>query len=158
MCWETEDELYNGGSAFKIACRDARGVMVTLIADSYYGYCKKEVKTQISYSANLFGLCEEEHAGGALVYASYDLGEEFSGDLHVRKQGHSFAEMSTLFAEAMDVQPEGYGIDRKYPDILYVPESRLAILVRGRLPPAPGERGVQVGSTHCSGGLATLRS
>ena len=122
MCWRKPGERYNDGGAFKIACRDHRGVMVTIIADNYFGYCKKEVKTQISYSANLFGLCEEEHAGGALVYASYDLGEEFSGDLHVRKQGHSFAETSTLFAEAMDVQPEGYGIDRKYPDILYVPE------------------------------------
>ncbi len=39
--------------------------MVTIIADNYFGYCKKEVKTQISYAANLFGLCEEEHAGGA---------------------------------------------------------------------------------------------
>ena len=60
-----EDELYNDGSAFKITCRDQRGVMVTIIADNYYGYCKKEVKTQISFAANLFGLCEEEHAGGA---------------------------------------------------------------------------------------------
>ena len=28
--------------------------MVTIIADNYYGYCKKEVKTQISFSANLY--------------------------------------------------------------------------------------------------------
>ena len=75
MCWRQPDELYNGGSAFKVCTRDARGVIVTIIADNYYGYCKKEVKTQISYSANLFGLAEEEHAGGALVYPSYDLGE-----------------------------------------------------------------------------------
>jgi hypothetical protein len=56
MCWTDEDEPYNGGRAFKAACRDARGVMVTMIADNYYGYCKKEVKTQISFAANLFGL------------------------------------------------------------------------------------------------------
>ncbi len=43
-------------------------MIVTIIADNYFGYCKKEVKTQISYSANLFGNAEEEHAGGALVY------------------------------------------------------------------------------------------
>ena len=43
-CWREENELYNGGKAFKIACRDERGVMVTIIADNYYGYCKKEVK------------------------------------------------------------------------------------------------------------------
>src|SRR6478752_5621195 len=73
VCWETEDELYNGGRAFKVCARDARGVIVTVIADTYFGYCKKEVKTQISYSANLFGNAEEEHSGGALVFASYNL-------------------------------------------------------------------------------------
>ena len=49
MCWRDEDELYNDGGAFKVTCRDQRGVMVTIIADNYFGYCKKEVKTQISY-------------------------------------------------------------------------------------------------------------
>src|SRR5690606_2274157 len=62
MCWKEADECYNNGTAFKLTARDERGVIVTMIADNYYGYCKKEVKTQISYSANLFGLCEEEHA------------------------------------------------------------------------------------------------
>jgi hypothetical protein len=51
--------------------------MVTIIADNYYGYCKKEVKTQISFAANLYGLCEEEHAGGAIAFATYVLGQEF---------------------------------------------------------------------------------
>jgi phosphoenolpyruvate carboxykinase (diphosphate) len=51
--------------------------MVTLIADNYFGYCKKEVKTQISYAANLSANAEEEHAGGALVFPSFDLGEDF---------------------------------------------------------------------------------
>jgi hypothetical protein len=122
MCWKTAGERYNGGSAFKVCARDATGVIVTLIADNYYGYCKKEVKTQISYSANLFGLAEEEHAGGALVYPTYDLGEEFSGNLHVQQRGHSFAEVSEKYAALMDVKPEGYAVDREYPDILYVPE------------------------------------
>ena len=81
MCWKTEDELYNGGNAFKLTARDETGVIVTIIADNYFGYCKKEVKTQLSFAANLFGLTEEEHAGGALVFASYDLGEEFNGDV-----------------------------------------------------------------------------
>ena len=58
MFWRDPHEPYNGGGAFKVACRDARGVMVTIIADNYYGYCKKEVKTQISYAANLYGMAE----------------------------------------------------------------------------------------------------
>ncbi len=69
MCWKKEDELYNGGNAFKLTARDESGVIVTIIADNYFGYCKKEVKTQFSFAANLFGLAEEEHAGGALVFA-----------------------------------------------------------------------------------------
>ncbi|MGA3006978.1 MAG: hypothetical protein ABSE59_03705 [Opitutaceae bacterium] len=122
LCWRNPDELYNGGSAFKVCSRDAGGTIVTVIADNYYGYCKKEVKTQISYSANLFGLAEEEHAGGALVYPAYDLGEEFSGNLHVQQRGHAFAEVAARYPSLMEVKPEGYAIDREYPDILYVPE------------------------------------
>ena len=122
MCWRNESELYNDGQAFKLTCRDETGVIVTIIADNYFGYCKKEIKTQISYSANLFGLCEEEHAGGALVFPSYDLGEEFAGNVHVRPMQHSFEEMVSLYGDVMEATPQGCAVDRKFPDILYVPE------------------------------------
>jgi hypothetical protein len=122
MCWKEASELYNEGSAFKLTCRDEAGVIVTLIADNYFGYCKKEVKTQISYAANLFGLCEEEHAGGALVFPAFDLGEEFSGDIHVKPMGHTFAEATSLYGHLMEVKPEGWAVDKQYPDIIYVPE------------------------------------
>ena len=81
QCWKDEAELYNGGKAFKCVARDERGVIVTIIADNYFGYCKKEVKTQIGYSANLFGCVEEEHAGGAVAYPRYNLGQEYT-DIH----------------------------------------------------------------------------
>lgn len=123
MAWREPGELYNGGRAFKLTCRDESGVIVTLIADNYFGYCKKEVKTQISFSANLYGLCEEEHAGGALVFPSYDLGEDFSGDVHVRPMGHSFTEAVALYGDRMELQPEGHAVDRTYPDIIYVPQN-----------------------------------
>jgi len=122
MCWKSPDELYNDGSAFKITARDESGTVVTVISDNYFGYCKKEVKTQISMAANLFGLCEEEHAGGALVFPSYDLGEEFAGGVHVQHRGHSFEDAAELFKDVMELKPEGYAVDRKYADILYVPE------------------------------------
>ncbi|HUA36836.1 MAG TPA: hypothetical protein VMA35_00395 [Candidatus Sulfopaludibacter sp.] len=122
MGWKDEWEFYNNGGAFKLACRDETGVMVTIIADNYYGYCKKEVKTQISYAANLYGLCEEEHAGGALVFPAYDLGEEFSGDTHVKRMGHTFAETVSVHGATMELKPDGYAVDKQYPDIVYVPE------------------------------------
>ena len=131
MCWAAPDELYNDGQAFKLTARDARGVIVTMIADNYFGYCKKEVKTQISFAANLFGLCEEEHGGGAIAYPTYDLGESFSGFLHVKPLGHSFQEVRALYSDSIDFHESGYGIDKKYPDIVYVPED-VEFDLRGR--------------------------
>lgn len=112
MFREKEDELYNDGSAFKIACRDASGVCVTLIADSYYGYCKKEVKIQISYAANLFGQCEEEHSGGALAFPSFDLGEDFALSHFGREVDHTWEETVRLQQDRMTLHPDGYGVDK----------------------------------------------
>lgn len=122
MCWESADELYNDGGAFKLTCRDESGVVVTLIADNYFGYCKKEVKTQISYACNLYGLLEEEHAGGALAFPSYDLGEDFKLSEYVPEVDHGFSELIADYGHRMDLQPEGYGIDKEHPDVCYLPE------------------------------------
>lgn len=122
MCWEDENEIYNDGGGFKLTARDGSGVMVTLIADNYFGYCKKEVKTQISWSANLFGGCEEEHAGGAIAYPSYNLGEDFSLSSYYKMVDHTFSEVVERYGSHIDVRDEGYGIDRKYENILYLPE------------------------------------
>ncbi|HEY3252312.1 MAG TPA: hypothetical protein VGJ91_00100 [Polyangiaceae bacterium] len=122
MCYRDESELYNGGSAFKITCRDARGVIVTLIADNYYGYCKKEVKTQIGYAANLFGACEEEHSGGVSAYPSYVLGNHFNEAQSLDLKRTTFAQMlSTLGPRALP-NSEGYAVDATYPECIYVPE------------------------------------
>lgn len=122
MCWTSPDELYNNGGAFKITCRDKRGIIVTIIADNYYGYCKKEVKTQLSYAANLSGNAEEEHAGGAIAFPSFDLGEDFSLSDYSRPVDHKFSGLTSRYGEIFDLQPEGYGIDKQFPNILYVPE------------------------------------
>ncbi|MDO5629738.1 MAG: hypothetical protein Q4G43_15590 [Mobilicoccus sp.] len=120
MCWSDESEKYNDGGAFKICARDERGVIVTLIADSYFGYCKKEVKTQIGYSANLFGNVEEEHAGGALVFPSYDLGREFV-DVYSRP-GQTIAAVLERDPERFAAQPEGHAFDRVHEEFVLVPE------------------------------------
>ncbi|MBL4575285.1 MAG: hypothetical protein JKY51_04190 [Opitutaceae bacterium] len=122
MCWENEKEIYNDGSAFKITCRDKRGVIVTIIADNYFGYCKKEVKTQISYACNLYGLSEEEHSGGALAFPAYDLGENFSLSHYFPQVNHTFANVSESYAELMHLQPQGFGIDKTFANIIYLPE------------------------------------
>jgi phosphoenolpyruvate carboxykinase (diphosphate) len=121
MCWEKPDELYNGGSAFKIACRSSAGVMVTLIADNYYGYCKKEVKTQISFAANLMGNAEEEHAGGAVAFPSYSLGNEFVQHEKYWNR-RTFSDLVRDYAPIMDVSPDGFGVDKLHPNVIYLPE------------------------------------
>jgi len=123
MCWKDADELYNDGQSFKITARDESGVMVTMLADNYFGYCKKEVKTQIGFSANLIGLAEEEHAGGALAFPRRNHGEEYGVDSRTyTTPGYSFEDMISRYGEAMELQPEGYAIDRRYPQIIYVPQ------------------------------------
>jgi hypothetical protein len=123
MCWRREEEKYNDGQAFKVTCRDETGVIVTVLADNYFGYCKKEVKTQIGFSANLYGLCEEEHAGGAIAFASYILGQEFIGGQTVQLKPTTFAAAMRLLGDRVEVKPEGYAVDREHPTILYVPET-----------------------------------
>jgi len=122
MCWENEDEYYNDGTPFKITARTDEGIIITLIADNYFGYSKKEVKTQISYAANLLGNVEEEHAGGAIAFPSYSLGDQFHDDDQVLKDDHTFKKNAELYSDLMDIHHDGYGIDKKHKNIIYVHE------------------------------------
>lgn len=134
VCWKDENELYNGGQPFKITCRDERGVVVTLLADNYFGYSKKEIKTQISYSANLFGLVEEEHAGGAIAFSRKNVGANFNGNLFMKnhlKKSFYFSEVVEKFGSLMNLTPEGYGIDKKFDNIIYIPEDTDIDLYKG---------------------------
>jgi len=132
MCWKTESGAIQQWRCFQAdvprrirSHRHAhRGQLLRLL--------QKEVKTQISYAANLYGMCEEEHAGGALVFPAFDLGEEFDGDIHVKNKGHNFAEVSALYGSLMDVQPEGYAVDKKYPDIFTFRKTHRSICRRKR--------------------------
>ena len=127
MCWRDPNEKYNDGSPFKATCRTSAGIMLTLIADNYYGYCKKEVKTQISFAANLMGNVEEEHAGGALAFQSFSLGDEFQLDSQ-RYNGRTFDDVAKDYAEFVESRPEGYGVDRFCEHLIYVPENAKASL------------------------------
>ena len=121
MCWRAAAEPYNGGDSFKLTARSAAGVIITLISDNYFGYCKKEVKTQISFAANLMGRAEEEHAGGAIVFPSYDLGDTFQLNTNLPDVQHTFAEALANLGDRATLQPGGWARDRMFPDINYVP-------------------------------------
>jgi len=119
QCWKSEDELYNGGKAFKCVARDERGVIVTVIADNYFGYCKKEVKTQIGYSANLFGCVEEEHAGGAVAYPRYNLSQEYT-DTHT-PEGLTLEHVVERNPGRFEVREDGSAVVVDDPTIVLVP-------------------------------------
>ena len=122
MCWKKDDELYNDGSAFKVVCRDMDGVIVTIIADNYFGYSKKEIKSQISYSANLFGGAEEEHSGGAIAFPRFNLGNYYLPKVEDEMTGHTFSRLCKQLEGGISIKPEGYALDNVYADIVYIPE------------------------------------
>jgi hypothetical protein len=122
MAWKDPCELYNEGKPFKICARDDRGVVISIIADNYFGYSKKEVKSQVSYSANLMGLAEEEHAGGALVFPSYNLGTLYVPDTNLRARGHSLEGVVELLGGRVELKEDGYAVDLSFPEVVYLPE------------------------------------
>jgi hypothetical protein len=133
MCYKDESELYNGGQPFKLTCRDKSGVAVTLIADSYFGYSKKEIKTLISFSANMYGNVEEEHAGGTIVYPRYGLGEYYKGEKNIDPLEYNFEEVKSKYASLMDIQEENYGIDKNNAKIIYLPENAIIDLHKSNI-------------------------
>lgn len=123
MCYVKDDELYNNGSPFKVTCRNESGVTVTLIADNYYGYSKKEIKTQISFAANLLGNVEEEHAGGTIAFPRRNVGEFYRALDEKWMEGYTFESVKTDFKDLMMLHADNYGIDSKNANIIYLPEN-----------------------------------
>ena len=122
MCYKDESELYNDGNAFKLTCRDRNGVAVTLIADNYFGYSKKEIKTQISFAANLYGNVEEEHAGGTIAYPQKNLGVNYNAVEDASLTGYTFDDVIKNYGDLMDLQKEErYGVDIQNKQVIYVP-------------------------------------
>ena len=95
------------------------------------GYCKKEVKTQIGLTANIYGLAEEEHSGGALAFKSSGLGEHVTANpryMQVIVPNHSvqntyfYPDAIKLLGDTVDLHPEGYATDKRFPNIHILPE------------------------------------
>ena len=47
MVWKTPEKCYNDG-AFNVCVRVREALVVTTLADNYFGLCKKEVETQLT--------------------------------------------------------------------------------------------------------------
>lgn len=127
--YESEDELYNNGTAFKMTHRTQEGRIITVIADNYFGYCKKEVKTQISFATNLTGLSEEEHAGGALVYPRWSLGEIFKPSTpYFHPEEFPFDQFAKDNSKRVKLNKKGYARDKILDNVVYLPgDAELAV-------------------------------
>ena len=73
-------------------------------------------------AANIFGLAEEEHAGGAIAFKSYSLGTHFYPDEAIVGTRHKFADAVKLLGDTVTVHSQGYATDKKYKNIHILPE------------------------------------
>jgi hypothetical protein len=71
--------------------------MISILADNSNGYGKKETKTQMSYSVNLFRLCEDNHSTG-LANSRDDFGDNFKLD-YIEKSHSTLAFLPKYYSE-----------------------------------------------------------
>jgi len=91
MCWTEEGELTTR-QAVQAHLARIQGRWSPSLPTIIFGYCKKEVKTQIGTAQNLSD-CEEEHAGGRWP-SRFNLGDRFVPDLvRIVSANHRFAEV-----------------------------------------------------------------
>jgi hypothetical protein len=104
MCYKSESELYNGGNAFKLCARDARGVVVTHHRRQLLRLLQERSENADQLLGESLWFAEEEHAGGALVFPSYNEGQEYT-DLTA---GDAYSLKDVLARpDRFVVQPEG---------------------------------------------------
>jgi hypothetical protein len=82
-------------------------------------------------TANIFGLAEEEHAGGALAFKAASLGENFAANprymqvlvpSNAVENTYTYQEAIKLLGDAVEEQPQGYATDKRFPNIHVLPE------------------------------------
>lgn len=82
-------------------------------------------------TANIIGLAEEEHAGGALAFKAVNLGETFKANPRYMqvlvpqkavKNTYTFEDAMKLLGNSVTLHPEGYATDTLFPDIHILPE------------------------------------
>ena len=81
------------------------------------------MKTQIGYSANLYGFCRRRTCGGAVAFQRQIHGNEYGVGSAAKEPGYGYSDMVKQYAELMDLMPEGYAIDKQHPEIVYVPHN-----------------------------------
>jgi hypothetical protein len=82
-------------------------------------------------TANIFGLAEEEHAGGALAFKAANLGEHFVANPRYMQilvpsktveNTYKYQDAIKLGGDTVVQHPEGYATDKRFPNIHVLPE------------------------------------
>jgi phosphoenolpyruvate carboxykinase (diphosphate) len=122
MCWRDPKTSYNNGGAFKAhlprpARRDRhhdRRQLLRLLQE------RSEDADQLRRQP--LRLCEEEHAGGAIAFPTYVLGQDFHADRTVSHQKGEFEDAMRLLGDRVEPQAGRLCGGPRYPNIFYVPE------------------------------------
>jgi hypothetical protein len=79
----------------------------------------------------VFGVTEEEHSGGALAFKAANLGESFVANPRYMEvivppkavpNSYHYEDALVLLGDSVEVHPEGYATDRRFPHIHILPE------------------------------------
>ncbi len=103
---------------------------MTLIADNYFGYCKKRGQDPDLVCRQPVRQCGRgARRRGVGLPAAYNLANDFdAGDY--RTNDLSLADLARQDPETIDLRSEGYGVDVQCPNLVYVPHDARADLSR----------------------------
>jgi hypothetical protein len=140
MCWQKPEELYNDGSPSNSPPATPRAHR-HLHFRQLFRLLQKRGEDPDQLRRQPARPREEEHAGGAIVFPSYDLGEDFQLSKHlVPSSTTPLPRRSALLGDRAVLQPGGWARDRHYPDICYVPDGAYFDLRKQRITwPTPAE-------------------
>ena len=122
MYYEHLDELYNDGGAFKLTFRDSSGLVVTVIADNYFGYCKKEVRHRLVFPLT-FLVFQKKNMLGVLLLSQVTTCEEFDPLAILPSTPHTFEDTLETLGISETQTPEGAYCDPQFPSIVFLPEN-----------------------------------
>ena len=136
MCWKNEDEIYNDGERLqdhlpRPARRDGDDHRRQLLRLLQEGSQNADQLRREPVRAR----AKRSMPAGRIAFPAYVLGQDFYADrtVHAEDRPRSTTRCSCS-ATASSCKPEGYAVDRRYPDILYVPENAEFNVRDGRRP------------------------
>ena len=114
--WRNEDELYNDGRAFKLTCRDRnrrnrhthRGQLFRLLQEG--GKDPDQL-----FGESCMACARKNTRAARWSFRAMTWAKISAATCTCSPMGHTFAEVCRAIRRRMEIRPEGYAVDRKYP-------------------------------------------